>query len=488
MRPGVVVNIVDSAPPAGAPTGTGTAFWIGTAAMGAVGAVKVLSSTMAQQFHGMPAVGGALVDQITAFFLEGGAGLYVSRIVSASADGAEADLPGATGAGVTLTLSPGVFGNAWKASCKADTTDATARVVTVFDDLADMMDQGPAFKAKADLLAWGDSSLYVTVIDNDTASAELPTTTPTNVSFSGGDDGPALAPTDYDEALSYFDARAWSRSGRCSRTWHSQHDRGDQQHDLCPCLTSTTESPSLDVADGDVPATEATYAAAMRTATPNDARRSGVWGPWANCMLYSGSAARPVAWSAIEMRHHRTQRKDWQPASRRAKRHLSNCDLPTRAQRVAWAAARSPDGTGRQRLHADLQRGRELRLEDMLLEPAWLSMNAPRTVMKVQAQAEAIGEQRSACADRRQGPGNRSPCRRPQRHAAEFLHTGPAVRQHAQRCVPRGRGPVRQHSAGACEQRASRNDFAAMSRRSQSSWKWTSSSSALTRLSLPKRR
>jgi hypothetical protein len=106
-RPGVTVELVEDAPSGNAVLDSGQAFFTGVAERGPTRAVKVSSLSEYEDTFGARAGGSLLYDSVGAYFTEGGAVLYVSRIVGDSAVTASGTLAPFS----VKAKSPGVWGN-----------------------------------------------------------------------------------------------------------------------------------------------------------------------------------------------------------------------------------------------------------------------------------------------------------------------------------------------------------------------------------------
>src|SRR4051794_35479577 len=107
-RPGTDIYISDDVAPGGPSLDTGQSFFAGVAERGpADRAVKVTSLKTYRDTFGARSGGSLLYDAVGAFFSEGGATLYVSRLVAADADSATA----AFGTATVNAVSPGEWGN-----------------------------------------------------------------------------------------------------------------------------------------------------------------------------------------------------------------------------------------------------------------------------------------------------------------------------------------------------------------------------------------
>lgn len=209
-RPGTDVVIVDERLPGGPSLDTGQAFFAGVAERGPVGATKVASAKSYRATYGERSGGSLLYDAVGAFFGEGGANLYVSRVVSASAVVAEA----AFGSATAQAASVGAWGNAIEVTAVAPTTLAerlrgtTPRAagdpLVVSIELGGIeVERSHAVTDVDELVAWAESSsTYVRFAKG--ADNVLPAAG-TTATLAAGSDGAALTDAELGSALAYFD-------------------------------------------------------------------------------------------------------------------------------------------------------------------------------------------------------------------------------------------------------------------------------------------
>lgn len=120
-RPGTDIRLLDGAGPSGPALATGTAFAVGLAGQANVGAIGVTSLAEYETNVGPRSAGAPLYDAARAFFLEGGALFYVSRIA-----GASLAATGVLDAALTLTArAPGTAGNGLSISVADDPSRST---------------------------------------------------------------------------------------------------------------------------------------------------------------------------------------------------------------------------------------------------------------------------------------------------------------------------------------------------------------------------
>jgi len=158
-RPGVTVELVEDAPSGNAVLDSGQAFFIGVAQRGPSRAVRVTSLSGYSRVFGDRAGASLLYDSVNAYFTEGGAVLYVSRITGPDADTAT----GTLGVFTVDAASPGAWGNQVAVRLEdAAATGGTGAVQLVVAYDSQDVERSPALTTPEALVTWAETrSAYV---------------------------------------------------------------------------------------------------------------------------------------------------------------------------------------------------------------------------------------------------------------------------------------------------------------------------------------
>jgi hypothetical protein len=381
----VEVSVVDGAPPVGYPTDTGTAFFAGTTTKGALGAQRVYSYSDAVSKYGTLQENNTLLDSVAAYFSEGGYMLYLSRVVGPGAVAASLALPAASDAGVSIAAAgPGSYGNGLQAEViVTGTAPNQTTTVNVYDASGLITSSGPV-TAKSDLLTWGQYDNTIDITDLATSSTALPKAL-TKASLAGGaDDASNITLTQWQTALTAFGPELGP--GQVAAPGQPTVAQALADHAL-----ANNRFALCDGADGANASALTTIVSTIRSTDAKAARYAAIFAPWANCVLYPGVAARAIPWSAIEAGMiGRNENIGNQPAA-------GNNGV----SRVA-ASIRTPTNLGDTRdtlMAAGVNTVRAVNgvvmaygWRTMSSEAAWVSIQAPRVVMKVYAVCEAVAE------------------------------------------------------------------------------------------------
>jgi hypothetical protein len=196
-RPGVTVELAADAPTGAPVLDSGQAFFTGVAERGPGRAVKVRSAAEYEAAFGARSGGSLLYDSVGAYFAEGGATLYVSRITGPAA-------VTATGAALPFTAtaaSPGAWGNTLKVRYEEPAAATGSLQVVVEYDGSDV-ERSPAYPAGSpqSAAAWAENSDYVRLAYTTGTWAEAAA-----VSLSGGADDNTVDADSIEAALARFE-------------------------------------------------------------------------------------------------------------------------------------------------------------------------------------------------------------------------------------------------------------------------------------------
>ncbi len=210
--PGTTVNIVSPMSPNVPISSLGTAFFIGQTASGPVG-TAVLITSLAQYvlIFGARTFNGAtptLYDSVDAFFQEGGAQCYISRVSGASAVTASHILVDRAGSPLsTLTVSalgPGTYGNAITVAV-ANGVPSNSFVITIVN--GSVTEVSPPCYSPTDAVNWAASyskTVVITAIADATAPPNNNPAVVAATNLSGGVDDTSPADAVWVTALSAF--------------------------------------------------------------------------------------------------------------------------------------------------------------------------------------------------------------------------------------------------------------------------------------------
>lgn len=209
-RPGTQVILRDIPTPRSVPVDTGQALVVGMSERGSttlptklrsmIDFVKLLGDR--QSYSG-------LYDWAETYFREGGATLYVQRVVGAAAATATKVLQ-ATGAVNTLNIfanSPGAWGNSLKVAVLTGTTSGTVQlqVLRTINAVDVVLEQSPDMFNKAEILSWAAGSQYITATDN-AGSTLLPLAIAATPLLTGADDNASVVDANYVTGLTLLTA------------------------------------------------------------------------------------------------------------------------------------------------------------------------------------------------------------------------------------------------------------------------------------------
>jgi hypothetical protein len=210
--PGTVVTVTTTNSANSTASSLGTAFFIGQAASGPVGkAVPITSLAQYVTIFGGRTFNGAtatLYDAVDAFFQEGGALCYVSRVSGASAVVASVDLHDRAGSPLNTlkvsALGPGTYGNAITVAV-ANGVPANSYVLTITNGT--VIETSPPCYSPADAVNWAANYSQTVVITNDGSATAAPNNNPAVVgatNLTGGTDDTSPADSQWVAALVPF--------------------------------------------------------------------------------------------------------------------------------------------------------------------------------------------------------------------------------------------------------------------------------------------
>lgn len=198
--PGVSVTIADEAAPSFQEFDTGAAFVVGVADRGPTAAPAAIRSLAGYVAKFGPRSGGSvLYDWVDVFFREGGALLYVLRLVGDDADTSAVNISH-SGSGDPVALSaeassPGAWGDDLAVIVAAGTAPGSFTLTVTLS--GDTVESSPDLADTDEAVAWAEGSSYIALTKE---GADDPTNGTYNLT-GGDDDLSSLADDDYVDAL-----------------------------------------------------------------------------------------------------------------------------------------------------------------------------------------------------------------------------------------------------------------------------------------------
>jgi phage tail sheath protein FI len=237
-------------------------------------------------FGARQAYGANLYDSIDAFFKEGGARVYVSRVVGPAAAKSTATLSDGTDNTATVTAkSPGGWANG-VSLVVTHPTGATFKV--------DVREGGvtkettPELSSVADFVAWAANSAYIAVTD---LGNDIPTAATTPLA-GGDDDRAAITETQWKNALGLFGKDLGP--GQVSAPGRTT---AQAQTDLLDHAAARNRVALIDLPDTATVSTLTAAAATLRALT--NSRYGGAFAPWAVIPGIATGTQRVIPPSAI---------------------------------------------------------------------------------------------------------------------------------------------------------------------------------------------
>lgn len=202
--PGVEINVLDTAAPAGVLSDTGVAYFIGQTPRGALGPTAIQSYGELLRRNGDRTASGVLHDAVESAFSTGLARGYVLRIVGDNALAATRALVGPT-SGTSLTVTASSPGD-WGDNLSVAVIDAgSSRVRIVVRENDEIVEQSPAAVNRDALLTWSaNSARYVKLTPG--ANTALPAIAADADLTGGDDDADGITPASYIAALDRISA------------------------------------------------------------------------------------------------------------------------------------------------------------------------------------------------------------------------------------------------------------------------------------------
>lgn len=272
VRPGTNIVIRDTPPIRTAPTDTGVWFVVGLADKGSTTA-PILIESMSDfvRLLGDRQSYSILYDAVETFFREGGAKVYVSRVVGPAAASAFVVLNDGSAAATLRVeaLNAGAWGNSLNVQVTAGDAGGEFKLVITHDTLG-TLETSPSLVDKTAAFAWAANSSYIKLVDQ--ASVNDPAVVAAQSLASGADDRNNITDAHWETALGRFTADYGP--GQVSYPGRTT----DQAHiDLLEHAAAMNRVAIMDAADT---TTKATLLAAVSAARTANARYGGLFAPW----------------------------------------------------------------------------------------------------------------------------------------------------------------------------------------------------------------
>jgi hypothetical protein len=381
-RPGIEVSVIDQAPPAGAKSSTGTWFATGFSDKGSTTeAVRVTSLARFVALLGNRRSDSVLYDAAETFFRNGGAQMYVGRVIGPAAATAQVTISAAI---TVKAASPGEWGN--NLSVQVIAGDAGGEYKLVVFESGTEVERSPSLVDNATAANWAlASSSYIRVTAVTSTDPAITAATP----LTGGVSDVANATdTQWATALALF-AKALgpgqvSHPGRTTTPAHTQ---------LLAHADTNNRVAILDIPDTATVATLTGAVAALRALTGR--KRAAAYGPWAVIPGLTPGTTRTVPYSAVQAGL--TARADVDFGPHRPAAGIAGVSNILGLSQIAWTDAErttlNEAGVNVARVMDGQVRTYGARsVVNPQTEAAWREIHQARTVMAVQADAEAIGE------------------------------------------------------------------------------------------------
>jgi phage tail sheath protein FI len=269
--PGVTVSQSTTLPPRSVPVDTSTWFIAGQTLRGAAAPILVTSLGAFIDKLGDRMASSPVYDAVELFFREGGARLYVSRVVGPAAAVATKSLLDGTAA-VALIVNanaPGTWGNNLKVAVIAGGAGGTYQIQIQYNNV--IVEQSGDLLDTAAGVAWGTGSDYVTITQG--ASVNDPAVLAAAALAGGADDVAGTVDATYKAALDKFSKDLGtglvSQPGRTSSQAHL---------DTLAHAKANNRAAVLDGTDTATVATLTAQATADRVGT--NGRYGALFAPW----------------------------------------------------------------------------------------------------------------------------------------------------------------------------------------------------------------
>lgn len=383
--PGVEVILRDTMTPNAPPTDTAAWFACGIAEKGPAAPVKVTSIGSFLRQLGIRQSDSPLYDAVDAFFREGGAVAWVSRVLGPSAAQSTVTLNDAS-AGASLTVKAASAGE-WGDDLTVQVTagDAGGEFILVIALSGTTVETSPSLATVADAATWSEASEYVAIT---AAGANDPAVVSATSLTGGTDDRASVVDADWQTAIDRFTKELGpgqvSYPGRTTSAAHGQ---------LLTHAGANNRVALLDAVSSGTAATLVSAAAAVRTNA--EAKRGAMFAPWPTMVGAGGVGTRSVPTSGVVAGI--IARVDRTDGPQQAAAGDNGLSLTALSVPYAWTdAERETLNTASVNVIREQYGQRKVygfrSLVNGETSPAWRDFTAARMVMAITAQADAIGE------------------------------------------------------------------------------------------------
>ena len=291
--PGTTIIERDSVPTRTPPIETGTAFVAGFTEQGPASAVLVRSLRQFTDTFGARVSYGTTYDAVEAFFRDGGARAYISRVHGPAAAGGTANLydtAGTTNSDIALIATAATAGD-WGNSLYVSTAGTSTFNVYVSTTADGTIEDSGLLATRAEAVAWSETSDYIRLTLG--ASDQNPRAATATALAGGTDDHAQATDASWETALGKFGTDLGPGQvlapGRTTVQAHT---------DLLEHAAASNRFALLDVADTAVVATLEAAAASVRALA--DAKHGQLLAPWAVVPGVTAGTTRTIPYSAIQ--------------------------------------------------------------------------------------------------------------------------------------------------------------------------------------------
>ena len=289
VRPGTRIIRRETPPPRSAPTDSSVWFVTGTADRGELKPIRISSLADFERFLGLRQSYSILYDAVDVFFREGGARLYVSRVVGPAAIQAFKNLMD-NAAAVSLVVTargPGSWANTYKVGVRAGVVSGYQ--IYIQDPNNVEIESSADLTTQQDAVDWAKFSSYVSIALG--ASSLVPQVAAAAALATGTDDRAAITDTQWQAALDRFTDDLGpgqvSAPGRTSDTAHTQ---------LLSHAANRNRVALLDLPDS---ATAATLKTSVANSRVGNQRYGAAFAPWITVPGVAVNTLRTVPPSAL---------------------------------------------------------------------------------------------------------------------------------------------------------------------------------------------